>query len=215
MMIEYGARMIWRWHGRRLAWTPAMERLVRSADVWAPVPWTLEVQVQSALGVGSHGWAVERTQRPCTSLAGGWRRGLPSVSVAATVALGLVGAGYLGLIHGNDVRTVALSGSGTSPTASALADLREKSGGVEITLRSATLPPAPAGRYYEGWVKGAQGMVSVGTFHLRQGSGKVVLWSGVDLDKYPAIAVTLESEDDDPASSEQVVVSGVVLPVNR
>ncbi|WP_165547097.1 anti-sigma factor [Kribbella sindirgiensis] len=215
MMIDYAARMIWRWRERRFAWTPTAERLVRSADVWASVPRTLEVEVQAALGIGPDGWSVGTRSPFHRPRASRWRIYAPSSVAAAAATLVLLATGYLAQAEADATRTAALSGPANSSTPAAWADLRNKPSGVEITLRSATLHPAPAGKYYEGWVKGARGTVSIGTFHLRHQSEKVVLWSGVDLDEYPTIAVTLESEDDDPASSEQVIASGAVSPTDR
>ena len=55
-------------------------------------------------------------------------------------------------------------------------------------------PPAEPGTYYQGWVKGPEGLVTVGTFHLRGGDDTIDLWSGVPLDRYPTLTVTLQDE---------------------
>jgi hypothetical protein len=65
----------------------------------------------------------------------------------------------------------------------------------------------PPGFYYQAWMKGPRGLVTIGTFHMRGGPGTVELWSAVSLTDYPAITVTREPEDGNPASSGQVVLT--------
>ena len=72
------------------------------------------------------------------------------------------------------------------------------------------LPPAEPGTYYQGWVKGDEGLVTVGTFHLRGGDDTIDLWSGVPLDRYPTLTVTLQEEGGGQESSGVVVLSGPV-----
>ena len=101
---------------------------------------------------------------------------------------------------------VAMAGTPLAPKAHADADLTNSANGVEIRLHVSGLPRAPAGFYYQAWVKGAKGLVPIGTFHT--GEGEVTLWSGVPLDQYPTITVTLEDEGGDPASSGKRVLQG-------
>ena len=56
------------------------------------------------------------------------------------------------------------------------------------TSTSPASPPAPEGQYYEGWLHDTDSgdWVSVGTFHMRGGDGRVVLWSGVPHRSLPA-----------------------------
>ena len=79
--------------------------------------------------------------------------------------------------------------------------------GLAIELDVSGLPPSPRGFYYQAWMKGSRGLVTIGTFHLRGGPGAVELWSAVSLTDYPAITVTREPEDGNPASSGQVVLT--------
>lgn len=69
------------------------------------------------------------------------------------------------------------------------------------------LDPAPHGSYYEGWLTDGTDLVSVGTFHMRDGES-VVLWSGVPMSDYPDFTVTLELIADGPGPSGDVVASG-------
>ena len=72
------------------------------------------------------------------------------------------------------------------------------------------LPPAPPGTYYQAWVKGDGGLVTIGTFHMQGGDDTVELWSGVPLDEYPTITVTLQDEGGGQESSGRVVLTGVI-----
>jgi hypothetical protein len=134
---------------------------------------------------------------------------VPVWSVAA--ALLLVGAVVAGIVATNagtsrvDAR-LALSGTPLAPRARATADVVVEQNGVKISLDVSGLPRAPAGSYYQAWVKGDSGLVPIGTFHT--GQGAVVLWSGVPLDRYRTITVTLETEGGDPGSSGQRVLVG-------
>jgi hypothetical protein len=130
-------------------------------------------------------------------------------AVAAVLLLGAVRGG--GLVKGLDRgpgsdAQVALASTPLAPKAHGVADLRNGANGVEIKFHLSGLPRAPAGFYYQAWVKGPKGLVPIGTFHT--GEGDVTLWSGVPLDQYHTITVTLEDEGGDPASSGKRVLIG-------
>src|SRR6185437_3019822 len=105
-------------------------------------------------------------------------------------------------------RTAAavLAGTRLAPAASATAKLHATPSGLAIELDVSKLPPSPPGFYYQAWMKGPHGLVTIGTFHMR-GPGTVELWSAVSLADYPTITVTREPEDGNPASSGQVVLT--------
>jgi len=111
---------------------------------------------------------------------------------------------------------VALEPTVLAPAAAATAELRETPSGVSIELQVEGLRPAPEGSYYQGWVKSAEGdLVTIGTFHAREGGDDIVLWSGVDVADYRTITVTLQREGEGPASSGQVVLKGTVTPTGE
>ena len=83
---------------------------------------------------------------------------------------------------------------------------------VKGNIDVAGLPAAPEGEYYEGWLHAEETgeWVSVGTFHMRGGDDHVELWSGVPVDRYPTLTVTLQEEGAGQESSGRVVLSGDV-----
>jgi hypothetical protein len=103
---------------------------------------------------------------------------------------------------------ITLHATPLAPSAGATAALRETTGGLRIDLHAHDLGRAPRGYFYQCWLKGPSGAVAVGTFHT--GTADIVLWSGVPLDRYPTMTVTLEREDGNPASSGRVVLAGTV-----
>jgi hypothetical protein len=115
----------------------------------------------------------------------------------------------------DEVGNMRLTGTALAPGGSADVAVRDTPSGVEITLDTTGLPPAPAGTYYEAWVVGPHGSVAIGTFHLRRGSKDVVLWSGVELADYPKITITAQREGEGPASSGRVLLAGEVPPALR
>lgn len=63
--------------------------------------------------------------------------------------------------------------------ASATAQVEELPSGVALELDVSGLPSLP-GTYYQAWIKGHDGLVTAGTFHMRGGDDVVELWAGVD-----------------------------------
>jgi len=157
---------------------------------------------------GSAVSATGLTRTPTPSHAR-YRR-LILVAAAAVVVL----AGVVGIL----VRTAddgassdfAVAGTELAPDASAVATVEDTGSGVSIELDVTGLPPAEPGTYYQAWVKGPDGLVTVGTFHMRGGDDSVELWSGVPLDRYPTLTVTLQDEGAGQESSGRVVLSGEV-----
>ena len=131
---------------------------------------------------------------------------------AAVVALLAAAAVVISIVvtRGPATTDVVLAGTRLAPAASATAKLHATPSGLAIELDVSGLPPSPPGFYYQAWMKGPHGLVTIGTFHMRGGPGTVELWSAVSLADYPAITVTREPEDGNPASSGQVVLTSRV-----
>ena len=131
------------------------------------------------------------------------------IAAAAAIILIVATAALTGALAPPAGEQVALAGTELEPEASGVASVREADAGWWIRLELDDLPAASAGTYYEGWVWNEAGQgVSIGTFHLRGGEAAIELWSGVDPADYPAIWVTLEDEDGNPAASDRVVMRG-------
>lgn len=160
----------------------------------------------------------DATPAPSTPAATSRRpRRYVALSLAAALLLLAGIAGGLLLGGGDDRRPdrepideFAMTGTDLAPDASAAASVIEWRSGLAIRLEISGLPPAEPGTYYEGWVRGPDGRVSIGTFHMQGGDGPVELWSGVDLHRYPTYTVTIQEEGSGPEPSGQVVLSGEV-----
>jgi CHAT domain/Anti-sigma-K factor rskA/TIR domain len=155
--------------------------------------------------IGKRGRARER--RPF------WRRrnGAGLLAGAAVAAVAAATAAILANQPGDDSQVVAMMPTELSKNASGTAEIRETPSGFAIELDLEGLPPAPESTYYQGWLKNATGdLVTIGTFHGHQGTEDVVMWSGVDPEKYSTITVTLQREGAGAESSGQVVLRGTV-----
>jgi hypothetical protein len=137
------------------------------------------------------------------------------VAAAAAALILVVGAAALLIAPSSDDshppgQAFSISGTPMAPGASAVATVDSQPAGVAIVLDVHGLPPADPGTYYQAWVEGGAGRVTVGTFHMRGGDGWIYLWSGVDADRYPMLRVTLEHEGDGDGASDQVVLAGAI-----
>jgi Anti-sigma-K factor rskA len=197
---------------------PAHETAVRFRDlladdaVWAEPSPTGVDDLLSAIEAESAGGVVAATppaHRRAPSR--GPRRRLMLVAAAAAVVV-VAGLGAI-LVRSSDDEAgqdFAVGGTELAPDASAVATVEETASGVAIELDVSGLPPSEPGTYYQAWVKGPDGLVTVGTFHMRGGDDNVELWSGVPLDRYPTLTVTLQQEGAGQGSSGRVVLSGDV-----
>ncbi len=184
--------------------------LLADPDSWAEPPAGLLGQVLASIDSERAGPprpaavpspAAGRDDRRRTRMRRTVRAGAVALLAAAAVVIGLV------VIRGPVTTDVALAGTRLAPAASATARLHATPSGLAIELDVSGLPPSPPGFYYQAWMKGPGGLVTIGTFHLRGGPGTVELWSAVSLADYPTITVTREPEDGNPASSGQVVLT--------
>lgn len=150
---------------------------------------------------------------PRGRMRGGRRWRIAAAAAAAVVILAGVAGGFVLLQDSGDPpedhHEFAVAGTDLAPDASGVAAVVERPAGIVIELDITGLPPATPGTYYQGWVRGAAGLVPLGTFHLRS-RDTVYLWSGVDLDAYPRFIVTLQEESGGPEQSDQVVLAGNV-----
>lgn len=188
------------------------EVLLASESMWVQAPDGLWDSVAAAIRAESSPTApvrsldAHRARRPRGRVAA-WAAGL--TVAAAAVGVGGYAAGG-GFAPGPD-SAFALSGTDNARGASARGALRHTPSGLELELDVQGLPPAPEGAYYQAWLKGEEGAVTIGTFHARRGGDDIVLWSGVeDVERYETVTVTLQQEGGGPASSGVVVLVGAV-----
>jgi hypothetical protein len=127
--------------------------------------------------------------------------------VAVAVALGAVLAVRDG---GDDGTSFALAATDVIPGARGAATVESTGSGLSISLTVVGLPPAEPGTFYQAWMRGDDGSVPIGTFHARAGDGPIELWSGVDVDRYPTMTVTVQREGAGTESSGIVVLRGEI-----
>lgn len=174
-----------------------VEDILDQGPVWADPPGEIEPALLAAIS-GSERIDVVRPSPPP---ARRWWPYAAAALAAAVVALILVSP----LGEGDPVPSaiIALSGAGVEGQAAVGA----ADAGWWIQINVSGLAPAPEGSFYEGWVSDGEDAISVGTFHMRDGS-YVTLWSGVPLRDYPQLLVTLQEIGGGPQPSSEVVVSG-------
>jgi hypothetical protein len=183
---------------------------LRRAAVWEEPPDDLGDRIVAQIGAlragdGHVGDATTSDPTERDMSVAGSRRSVswlwPGLAVAAA-ALVAFAAGAL--LTGDDddrrsrepIADVVLTPTDISPGARAEGDVVDAGAGFSINIDVSGLDPAPQGEYYEGWLHDAAtgDWVSVGTFHMRGGDGRVVLWSGVPLGRYNELVVTAEVE---------------------
>jgi len=198
--------------------------LLASPDLWSEPPGGLLDQITASIGrertvlasplPATVTWSAINAANAATAAntarKDGRRRARMRRSAGAAVAALLAAAAVvIGIVvtRGPVTTDVALAGTRLAPAASAVAKLHATPSGLAIELDVSGLPPSPPGFYYQAWMKGPHGLVTIGTFHMRGGPGTVELWSAVSLAGYPTITITREPEDGNPASSGQVVLT--------
>jgi Anti-sigma-K factor rskA len=184
---------------------PRLARLLADEAVWAEPSPDLEAHIVRAVEQAAE------AERHVVDLDGARRRlrlrtaapwALAAAAAAAAVVLGV--RPWSG---GTPAFTAVLAGTELAAGARGEAELTDTSSGFRIDLDLTGLSRTKPGYYYQAWLKGPRGLVTIGTFHT---GGKVILWSGVDPRRYPTLTVTLEPEDGDPASSGRKVLVGTV-----
>jgi hypothetical protein len=203
----------------------ALDAFLADESVWADPPAGLEDFVVATIAAEAaaaaplpsdrptdFGWSdqPDRARAPKRAVRRPPRRFGLVVGAAAAAAVILVAVLSLRPATG---RTVELgAGPAGQPTNGAEARIEDQPNGTRILLDVASLPPAAPGTYYEAWLrKDPKVGVSIGTFHMRGGTGgHVELWAGVSPADYPLITVTIQQEGAGAESSGKVVLTGHV-----
>ena len=150
---------------------------------------------------------VDTQQRPRRAPARG-RLVLVGGAAAAAAAAAAVGIAVFGSSNSGERFHAALASTALAPGAGGDATLVRTPSGWRIDLDAAGLPRRDGGRFYEAWLRSADGLlVPVGTFNDAR---DVTLWAGVSPKDFTTLTVTRERADGDQASSGEKVLVGQV-----
>jgi Anti-sigma-K factor rskA, C-terminal len=141
------------------------------------------------------------------------RRRRITYSVLAAAAAVAIVLGAAAVVRGGTDRdfSAQLSGGPLAPGAHASAYIKHNDAGFRVTLDAQGLPPLKSGEFYQAWLKNDAGtLVPIGSFS--SSDARVTLWSGVSPSDFPTLTVTIESTDNDQASSGRRVLAGPILP---
>ena len=140
------------------------------------------------------------------------RPALVAALAAAAVVLVLTLAVLVSRPGGDGGRQVVLVAAGGGP-GEAVATLRRTEPGIAVELVVDGLEPPPPGSYFECWyvapgdTAASPSRLSAGTFTVTaSGPTTVHMTTAADPRRFPAIEVTLEPDDGDPARTGPVVL---------
>lgn len=191
-----------------------LRALLADPAVWAEPDPALETRVTTAITQA----AVTRQDPgplPGTGLSRRRpRRRLLTAAAGAAAAAAVVAAVAIGVSLSGGPAPVqyraALAGTSLAPRAAAQVTLTRTTSGWRVVLTGTGLPRLDNGRYYEAWLRNPAGiLVPIGTFNQPD---SVTLWSGVSPQQFPAITITRQQADGNPASSGQRVLTGEARP---
>jgi len=136
------------------------------------------------------------------------RRGVSVGVIAALVAVVVLAVSVLGSGTSAESFHAALAPTDLAPGATGEATLTKTASGWRIELDATGLPRLDSGRFYEGWLRDAAGvLVPIGTFNEGK---RVTLWAGVSPTEFTTLTVTRERADGDQSSSGEKVLDGKV-----
>jgi hypothetical protein len=181
-----------------------IEELLADGNVWAQPPGEIEPALLAA--ITGEEIAVAPREKPNRR---SWWPVYAGVAAVAALILLLVFAPLGG--EPDPGVAFALMGTGSATDARAEASVGPAEAGWWIRLSVEGLDPAPEGSYYEGWLSNGTDVVSVGTFHMRDGDS-VVLWSGVPMTEFPELSVTLQEVSAEANRSADLVMTGRLEP---
>jgi len=183
--------------------------LLADPSTWAEPDPALEERVVRSVAVAPAGPAAGPASRRRARQGRG--RGLLSAAGAVAASVAVVAGVVVAADGGGTTADFSsrLTATALAPTARADARITKNAAGFRIELDAHGLRRLARGAYYQAWLKNAHGgLVSIGTFSSSDGT--VVLWSGVSPTEYRGITVTVEPDDDNPASSGRRVLVGTL-----
>lgn len=173
-----------------------LERILKRPETWAEPPAEVETALLDAIAHSRQAGRGLTVPRRLWGLAG-----LLTAAVAAVVLFFAFSPDASEEGRYFDVAATALA-----PDVEGTLGVGPAEAGWWLRLEMTGLPAAPDDSYYQGWVSGPAGEVSVGTFHMR-GGDLVTLWSGVDLNEYSSFRVTLQQTDGGHDPSDSVMLT--------
>lgn len=174
-----------------------VEEILDDPALWAEPPGELEPALLSAIS-GAEGSQPVSPRRDR-------RRWLPIYAAAATL-VAAIALFFVFAPEGDSPEPSAIFAlSGVGGDGEAAVGAAEAGWWIRVSLPD--LDPAPEDGFYEGWVSDGEEIVSVGTFHMRDGDS-AVLWSGVPMKQYPELVITLQHLGSGTEPSSEVVASG-------
>ncbi|MGH3650099.1 MAG: anti-sigma factor [Acidimicrobiia bacterium] len=182
--------------------TDRIDEMLRNEAVWAELPDGVEQGLLAAMAPSG----------PVVTATGETPSRWPVYAAAMVAVAALFAILVLGPLNGpggDQGRAFDLLGADAAPDARGTGAVGAAEAGWWIRLEVLGLDPAPSGTYYEGWVSRGDDLVSIGTFHMRDGK-TATLWSGVPMTEYPDLMVTLQTEGAGVGPSEQVVLTGTL-----
>lgn len=174
-----------------------IDEILGEASVWAEPSGEIEPALLAAIATSERVETV-RVAEPARRRWWGY-----AAAALVTAVVAFIAFAPLGDDGPSPSAVIALSGDGVEGEAAVGA----ADAGWWIRIHVTGLAPAPEGAFYEGWVSDGEDVVSVGTFHMRDG-GYVTLWSGVPLKEYPELLVTLQEVGGGTEPTSDVVISG-------
>lgn len=136
----------------------------------------------------------------------------PTFLVAAAAAVVAVALSAVLLLRDSPDQVrfdVALSATELAPGASGSAIMLKTDSGWEIQLNATGLPRLDGGRFYQAWLRNADGvLVPIGTFN--EGTD-VILWAGISPKDFSTMTITQESADGNQDSSGERVLVGTAV----
>lgn len=184
--------------------------LLSVEDTWADPPPELQDQICQAMRSER---GAQPTPLPARQAPRLRRRRVWLGVAAAVVAIVAIGVAAVSLRGAPPDAVATLAATDLAPGASGRAEFRDTPSGFKIELDTTGLPPAAPGTYYQAWLKNAAGqLVTIGTFHARDGGENIILWSAVDPSDYPTITVTVQTEGAGAESSGRIVLKGTIRP---
>ena len=136
----------------------------------------------------------------------------PTFLVAAAAAVVAVALSAVLLLRDSPDQVrfdVALSATELAPGASGGAIMLKTDSGWEIQLNATGLPRLDGGRFYQAWLRNADGvLVPIGTFN--EGT-EVILWAGISPKDFSTMTITQESADGNQDSSGERVLVGTAV----